>query len=87
MRFLEYADLKPKKGVPGSKVTIWRKQKAKPPKFPRQSNFGPRFHGWAEPVIDEYNKAIAAGHNEEQATIIAEQRLAELLTRSDEAAA
>jgi hypothetical protein len=43
------------------------------------------FAGWFEPVIDRYNLAIAAAHSEEEATVIAEQFLAQILAKSDDA--
>jgi predicted DNA-binding transcriptional regulator AlpA len=85
MRFLKHGQLKPEKNIPGSKTTIWRKENAKPPKFPRHSNFGPRFSGWFEPCIDKYTQAIALRHTEEEATIIAEQHLKELLADGNDA--
>jgi hypothetical protein len=82
LRFLQQTGLKPK-GIPGSKVTIWRKEKVG--KFPKRSRFGKRFCGSFEAVIDRYNLAIAAGHSEEKATVIAEQFLAQILAKGDEA--
>jgi predicted DNA-binding transcriptional regulator AlpA len=71
MRFIGYDELKPKKGIPGSKVTIWRKERAL--KFPKRTPFGDRFYGWAEHIIDAYAEALATGHTEEQATAFAER--------------
>lgn len=78
MRFLSDEQLT-EKGIPGSDVTRWRKRKAR--KLPQRRNFGPRLHGTPEPLIERYLEAIAAGHSEEQATIIAEQYLAALLAK------
>jgi predicted DNA-binding transcriptional regulator AlpA len=83
MRFLTHGQLKPEKHIPGSKATIWRKEQAE--KFPRHANFGPRFAGWFEPVIDKYKEAIALRHTEEEATIIAEQYLKGLLADGNDA--
>jgi predicted DNA-binding transcriptional regulator AlpA len=85
MGFLTHGQLKPMKNIPGSKATIWRKENAQPPKFPRHCNFGPRFAGWFEPVIDKYKEAIALRHTEEEATVIAEQYLKDLLAKGDDA--
>lgn len=85
MRFLTHGQLKPEKNIPGSKVTIWRKENANPPKFPRHCNFGPRFSAWFEPVIDKYAEAIALRHTEEQATVIAEHYLKGLLAEGNDA--
>jgi CP4-57 regulatory protein AlpA len=71
MKHIAYSDLKPGKGIPGSKVTIWRKENDG--RFPKRTRFGPRLYGWAEPIIDAYNAALAAGRSEIEATEIAER--------------
>jgi predicted DNA-binding transcriptional regulator AlpA len=70
MRFLNERDLTAR-GIPGSKVTRWRKEKQG--KFPRRSLIGERFYAWPDVVIDAYQLAIAAGRTEEEATEIAER--------------
>jgi predicted DNA-binding transcriptional regulator AlpA len=85
VRFLTEDELKPKKGVPGSKVKHWRDERDG--KFVKRRKFGPRLYGWPEPLIDKYLDAIAAGHTQEQATILAEDYLKTLLSQSDNAAA
>ena len=70
MKFLSYADLKPQKGIPGTKITLWRKEREY--RFPRRTPMG-RFYGWPEHVIDAYVHALVAGHNECEATALAER--------------
>jgi len=71
MKFIAYDELKSTKGIPGSKTTIWRKEKAK--RFPRRVPFGDRAYGWPEDVIDVYCQALAAGSDETEACVIAER--------------
>ena len=52
MKLLPYDDLKPVKGIPYSKVQIWRLEKLK--KFPRRVQVGPARVAWAEHEIDEW---------------------------------
>ena len=71
MRHVSYDEIK-RKGIPGSLHTIKRKERMS--LFPKSSGFGDRLKNtWAEPVIDAYAKAIAAGCTEKEATIIAER--------------
>jgi prophage regulatory protein len=74
MKFLAYDELKPAKGIPGSKTTIWRKERAG--KFPRRVPFGERAYGWPENVIEAYCEALAAGCDEAEACKIAERERA-----------
>lgn len=71
MKLLSYSDLKSLKGIPFSRVTLWRKVRVK--KFPKQDNhFEGRFSTWWEDVVDAYLEALAEGHSEQEATAIAE---------------
>lgn len=83
MKFLTDKQLKTEKGIQGSEVTVWRKRRDG--KLPRARKFGSRLHGTPEPLIDAYLRAIAAGHSEEVATQIAEDRLAKLLASANAA--
>ena len=69
-RIISYPQLKPEKGIPGSKVTIWRKERDG--KFPKRIPIG-AFYGWPDHVIDVYVGALIEGHSEEAATTIAER--------------
>jgi predicted DNA-binding transcriptional regulator AlpA len=71
MRFSSYPELESKWGIRGHQSTIWRKEKAN--KFPKRSRFGSIRYGWPDHVIDAYAAAIAAGHSEEDATVVAER--------------
>jgi predicted DNA-binding transcriptional regulator AlpA len=78
MRFLSHEQLGTLKGIPGTKVTIWRQEKAK--KFPKRTPLSPQRYAWVERVIDTYLAALVAGHAPEEATAIAErdrERIAE----------
>jgi prophage regulatory protein len=72
MRFISYVELQQAKGIPGSKLTIWRKERAG--KFPKRTPFSGVHYAWIEPVIDAYVAALAAGHDEAAATRIAERK-------------
>jgi hypothetical protein len=72
MRFLSNTDLK-SRGIPWHKVTLLRMENSDPPRFPRRTRFGPNTIGHAEPVIDAYLEALAAGHDDVTATQIAER--------------
>jgi hypothetical protein len=72
-------------GLPGGPVTHWRKRKEG--KLPPQREFGPKLRATPEPVALKYLEAIAAGHSEEQATVLAEAHLKTLLAQSHNAAA
>jgi prophage regulatory protein len=52
MKLLPYDDLKPVKGIPYSKVQIWRLEKLK--KFPKHVQVGPARVAWAEHEIDAW---------------------------------
>jgi hypothetical protein len=70
MKFIDYAGLRDQ-GIPGSKITIWRKERER--RFPRRTRFSLKYYGWPDGVINAYLTALAAGHDEETATIIAER--------------
>jgi hypothetical protein len=84
-RFLTDKELLTQKGIPGNESTKWRKRKQR--KLPMPRKFGDRRNRSPEPLIDKYLDALAAGHTEEQATIIAETFLAALLAERDPATA
>jgi predicted DNA-binding transcriptional regulator AlpA len=52
MKLLTYDDLKPFKGIPYSKVQLWRLEKLR--KFPKRVPMGPGRHGWAEHELDAW---------------------------------
>jgi predicted DNA-binding transcriptional regulator AlpA len=70
-RLLSYDELAPKKGLRGSKPTVWRLEKQR--KFPKRIALGPQRYAWPENVIDAYIAALVAGHSQAEATAIAEQ--------------
>jgi hypothetical protein len=69
MKFIDHVGLRDR-GIPGSKITIWRKERAR--RFPRRTRFSAKYYGWPDGVIEAYVIALAAGHDEETATVIAE---------------
>jgi prophage regulatory protein len=67
MKLLSYDDLKPVKGVPYSKVQLWRKEKVGD--FPKRVRLGGSRDGWVESEIDEWIAArIAARDSANKAT-------------------
>jgi hypothetical protein len=70
MHFIDYHGLRDR-GVPGSKITIWRKERER--RFPKRTRFSAKYYGWPDGVIDAYLMALAAGHDETIATAIAER--------------
>jgi hypothetical protein len=70
MHFIDYHGLRDR-GVPGSKITIWRKEREN--RFPRRTRFSAKYYGWPDGVIDAYLMALAAGHDETIATATAER--------------
>jgi hypothetical protein len=81
MRMLTDDELRTEKGIRGSDSTYWRKRNAL--RLFRARYYGPRMLASPEPLADKFNEAIAAGHSEEEATIIAERHLAKLLALED----
>ena len=73
MRFLSPDELKPLKGIPWHRVTLWRMERADPPRFPKRTRLGAATFGYIEPVIDEYVLALATGCDEVEATRLAER--------------
>ena len=55
MKLLQYADLKPEKGIPYSKAQLWRLEKRG--EFPRRiqlTNYPNGRHGWSEDEGDAW---------------------------------
>ena len=55
IRFLRYAELRPMKGIPFSKVHIDRLEKAG--RFPRRVRLGPNTVAWREDELDDWSAA------------------------------
>jgi prophage regulatory protein len=66
MKLLAYDDLRPLKGVPYSKVQLWRKEKVGD--FPKRVRLGGGRHGWVESEIDEWIAARIAARDASNAT-------------------
>jgi prophage regulatory protein len=52
MKILNYDDLKTLKGIPYSKVHLWRLERGG--KFPKRVPLGQSRHGWLDSEIDEW---------------------------------
>ena len=52
MKLVAYDDLKPAKGIPYSKVQLWRLERQK--RFPKRISVGPQRYAWVESEIDEW---------------------------------
>ncbi len=52
MKLLSYDELRPHKGIPYSKVHIWRLEREG--KFPKRVPLGASRHGWIETEIDDW---------------------------------
>jgi prophage regulatory protein len=52
MRILSFEELRLEKGIPYSKVHIWRLERAG--KFPKRLPLGASRHGWSDSEIDEW---------------------------------
>ena len=52
MKILNYDDLKTLKGIPYSKVHLWRLERHG--KFPKRVPLGQSRHGWLDSEIDEW---------------------------------
>jgi prophage regulatory protein len=61
MRILSYDELRPVKGIPYSKVHIWRLEKDG--KFPKRIPLGQSRHGWVDTEIDDWLKECMASRN------------------------
>jgi prophage regulatory protein len=62
VRLLSYDELRPQKGIPYSKVHIWRLEREG--KFPKRVPFGESRHGWVESEIDDWLLERIASRNE-----------------------
>jgi len=51
MKLVAYDDLKPVKGIPYSKVQLWRLEQKR---FPKRISVGPQRYAWVESEIDEW---------------------------------
>jgi predicted DNA-binding transcriptional regulator AlpA len=58
-RYLDYEDLRAK-GIKWSKTTLWRKERAKPPQFPKRVPLSPSRVAWVESEIDAYMAGLIA---------------------------
>jgi prophage regulatory protein len=52
VRLLSYDELRPQKGIPYSKVHLWRLEREG--KFPKRVPLSESRHGWAESEIDDW---------------------------------
>lgn len=52
MKILAFEELRTAKGIPYSKVHIWRLEKAH--KFPKRVRLGENRHGWLDHEIDQW---------------------------------
>lgn len=62
MKLLSYDELRPQKGIPYSKVHIWRLEREG--RFPKRVPLGANRHGWVDTEIDDWLVARAASRNE-----------------------
>ena len=69
MRFITYKNLEPETGISVHRTTLWRWENEG--RFPKRTKLGATF-GWSEVVLKAYVIARSAGHDEREATIIAE---------------
>jgi prophage regulatory protein len=58
MKLLSYEELRPLKGIPYSKVHLWRLERDG--KFPKRVPLGQSRHGWLDSEIDEWITARMA---------------------------
>jgi prophage regulatory protein len=65
VRLLSYDELRPQKGIPYSKVHLWRLEREG--KFPRRVQLGENRHGWLESEIDDWLLERMAARNVEAA--------------------
>jgi len=66
MKLLSYDELKPLKGVPYSKVQLWRKEKVGD--FPKRVRIGGNRHGWLEREIDDWIASRVAARDAARGT-------------------
>ena len=69
MRFITYKNLETETGIAVHRTTLWRWEKQG--RFPKRTKLGATF-GWPETVLRSYVIARSAGHDEHEATTIAE---------------
>jgi prophage regulatory protein len=65
VRLLSYDELRSQKGIPYSKVHLWRLEREG--KFPRRVRLGESRHGWLESEIDDWVLERMAARNVEAA--------------------
>ena len=65
MKLLSYHELRPLKGIPYSKVHIWRLEREG--KFPKRVPLGESRHGWVDTEIDEWITKRMASRNQQAA--------------------
>jgi prophage regulatory protein len=65
MRILSFEDLQSEKGIPYSKVHLWRLERDR--KFPKRVQLGQSRHGWLESEIDDWLLERMAARNVEAA--------------------
>jgi prophage regulatory protein len=61
MRILSFDELRPAKGIPYSKVHIWRLEREG--KFPKRVPLGASRHGWVDTEIDDWLVERMASRN------------------------
>jgi hypothetical protein len=83
MRFLTDAQLRSEKGLDFSPATMWRQRKQR--RLPQKRQLTSRLGGTPEPVATKYTEALALGHTQEEAVIIAEEYLKQLLSSKNAA--
>lgn len=69
MRFITYKNLESQTGISVHRTTLWRWEKEG--RFPKRTKLGATI-GWPEVVLKAYVVALSAGHDERDATKIAE---------------
>jgi prophage regulatory protein len=62
MKLVAYDDLRPAKGIPYSKVQLWRLERQK--RFPKRISVGPQRYAWVESEIDEWIAARIRARDE-----------------------
>ena len=62
MRILSYDELRAQKGIPYSKVHLWRLERDG--KFPKRVPLGQSRHGWLDSEIDDWVLERMAARNE-----------------------
>ena len=69
MRFITYQNLEAETGISVHRTTLWRWEKDG--RFPKRTKLGAKV-GWPDVVLNAYVVARSAGHDETEATVIAE---------------